>query len=79
MIVSKTIAERRKGSNPFKNTKKYIKMATKIAIIPTLYDKEAENFIKKADEAYRNKGSIDFSKQIEICNEIIKKSRLKLL
>jgi hypothetical protein len=53
-------------------------MATKIAIIPTLYGKEAENFIKKADEAYRNKGNIDFSKQIEICNEIIKKkSRLK--
>lgn len=38
--------------------------------IPELKGKEAEEFIRKANEA--NKGSVDWSKQMEDCNDLLK-------
>lgn len=38
-------------------------MALAISNIPILTGKVAENFVRKANEAEQNKGSIDFSEQ----------------
>ena len=51
-------------------------MALKIRSIPVLTGKSASNFIKKADEAYKNRHSIDFSKQMDIMKQILKKANL---
>lgn len=51
-------------------------MARKIRSVPVLHGKEADRFIKKADEALKLKGTIDFSKQARICQKIISKSKL---
>lgn len=48
------------------------------SIIPILTGKDAENFIKKAEESYKNRGSIDFSEQIKINKKILSKSKNKL-
>jgi len=44
--------------------------------IPELKGKEAEEFIRKADNA--KKGSIDWSKQMEDCKAILKKSEIPI-
>lgn len=43
-----------------------------MSYIPELKGKEAEEFIRKANEA--EKGSIDWSKQMEDCRKILEKS-----
>jgi hypothetical protein len=44
--------------------------------IPELKGKEAEEFIRKANEA--KKGSIDWSKQMEDCKKILEKSEIPI-
>ena len=41
-----------------------------------LIGKDALRFIKKANKAYRNKNTIDFSKEFRIIKKIIKKLKL---
>ena len=50
-------------------------MASKIANVPELRGKVAENFIKKADENLLKKGTVDFTIQIKDCEKILKKAR----
>lgn len=42
-----------------------------------LKGKDAYNFIKRANKAFKNKNSIDFSKEFNIMKRIINKSKLK--
>ena len=51
-------------------------MALEIKTIPTLRGKEAERFVKEADEAYRKRGKTDFSKQVKIARAILKKANM---
>jgi hypothetical protein len=51
-------------------------MAIPIKSVPTLKGKEAEIFVKKAQQAYNERGSIDFSKQVKIGREILKKAKI---
>lgn len=44
--------------------------------IPELKGKEAEEFIRKADEAM--KGSVEWSKQMEDCKKILEKSEIPI-
>ena len=50
-------------------------MAIAIKSIPTLKDKEAAAFVKKAEEAAANRGAIDFTKQIKDAQAILAKSK----
>lgn len=43
-----------------------------MSYIPELKGKEAEEFIRKADDA--KKGSVDWSKKMEDCKKILEKS-----
>jgi len=52
-------------------------MAIEIKTIPILYKEDAKKFIEKADKAYLNKGTIDFSKQIKSANNILEKAKMK--
>ena len=47
----------------------------KIKDIPILIDEVAERFIKKSKENFRNKGSIDFSKEYNNSMMILKRKR----
>ena len=47
-------------------------MATKIRLIPTLEGKTAKDFVEKADRNLSNKGTIDFSKQVNAVHKILK-------
>jgi len=49
-------------------------MATRIRQAPTLFGDSASNFNGQADESMKLKNTIDFSKQVKICCEILKKS-----
>lgn len=51
-------------------------MAIAISNIPVLKGKEAEDFIKKAQEAEAERGTIDFSQQRIIMQKILEKSEL---
>lgn len=51
-------------------------MALKIRSIPVLTGKVASDFIKKADEAYKNRNTVDFSKEMEVMKRILKKANL---
>lgn len=51
-------------------------MALEIKAIPTLKGKEAEHFVKEADKAYRNRGKIDFSKQVKVTRAILKRANM---
>lgn len=51
-------------------------MSLPISIIPTLTGKSADRFIKLADEAYKNRGTIDFTMQFKALNKILGKSTL---
>lgn len=52
-------------------------MAIAIKDIPTLKGKNARRFAEKADDVLKNKkGSIDFSKQIEITKKILANAKL---
>lgn len=52
-------------------------MALKIQTVPILTGKSAERFEEKARIAESQKGTIDLSKEIEICKKILEKSKIK--
>ena len=41
-----------------------------------LTGKSAERFVKQAEENFKNKGTIDFTKEAEAAREILKKAKL---
>lgn len=51
-------------------------MATKIKSVPRLTGKTADKFNKMADNALKNKGTLDFSKNIEIASKILAKAKI---
>lgn len=51
-------------------------MAMAINNIPVLKGKEAEEFIRKAKKAEKERGTIDFSKQRAIMKTILAKAKL---
>lgn len=52
-------------------------MATEIRNIPVLKDAQAANFVAKAEHAAkRDKGSIDFTKQVSIGKQILAKAKI---
>ena len=52
-------------------------MAIAIKSIPTLKDKEAAAFVKKAEQAVANRGTINFTKQIKDAQAILAKAKLR--
>lgn len=56
--------------------KKKTNMAKEIRSIPTLKGDLAQEFVRKADEALANKGSVDFSKQAAVTRSILRKAKL---
>lgn len=50
-------------------------MAIAIKSIPVLNDKVARAFIRKADANLAKKATIDFSKQVAIATEILRKAQ----
>jgi hypothetical protein len=50
-------------------------MATPIAVVPVLTGAAARRFDRKAAQASKRKGTMDFSKEIEMCKAIIAKAR----
>lgn len=51
-------------------------MAIAIKSIPVLRGKEADSFVKKADQTYaQEKGSIDFSTQVKTASKILTKAK----
>jgi len=52
-------------------------MAIAIKSIPTLRDKEAAAFVKKAEEAASNRGTVKFAKQVKDARAILAKSNLR--
>lgn len=51
-------------------------MAIPIKTIPILDGESAERFIKEAESNFEKSGTIDYSKQVEICKQILEKSDL---
>lgn len=51
-------------------------MAIAISNIPVLKGKEAEDFIKKAQEAERERGAIDFSQQRDTMRKILEEAQI---
>ncbi|KAA6346552.1 hypothetical protein EZS27_005943 [termite gut metagenome] len=51
-------------------------MAIPIKSVPTLKGKEAEIFVKKAQQAYNERGSIDLSKTTKAYQSILKKAKI---
>jgi hypothetical protein len=51
-------------------------MALEIKAIPTLRGKEAVRFLKAAEEAYKNRGKVDFSKEIQEARAILRKAKM---
>jgi len=56
-------------------TSKQILMAIAIKSIPTLTEKVAKTFIRKADAETKKRGSVDFSKQVSSANKILEKAK----
>jgi len=52
-------------------------MAIAIKSIPTLTEKVAQTFIRRADAATKKRGSQDFSKQVTSANKILEKAKMK--
>lgn len=52
------------------------KMAYYIKTIPTLTGEVAQRFNERAAEAEANRGSVDFSEQVEIARSILAKAHL---
>ncbi|OAV71811.1 hypothetical protein Barb4_00418 [Bacteroidales bacterium Barb4] len=57
-------------------TVKTNKMATPIRPIPVLKGKTAERFIKEANEAYKRKGTVDFSEHMENARKILATAKI---
>lgn len=51
-------------------------MARVIKSIPTLEDKAAKAFMKKARASEKKRGTIDFSRQYQMAHNILKKAKL---
>ncbi len=51
-------------------------MAIAISNIPVLKGKEAEDFVKKAQEAEKERGTIDFSRERVAMHKILEKAQL---
>ena len=51
-------------------------MAIAIKQIPVLTDKVASSFNKRADVAYSNKHTVDFSAQIKMAKAILEKAKI---
>ncbi|OAV67339.1 hypothetical protein Barb6_02363 [Bacteroidales bacterium Barb6] len=51
-------------------------MATPIRPIPVLKGKTAERFIKEANEAYKRKGTVDFSEHMENARKILATAKI---
>lgn len=51
-------------------------MAVEIKTIPSLHGEAAARFVEAADLALENRGSVDFSKQMEKARAILKRSKL---
>jgi len=58
------------------NNKKAQTMARYIKVIPTLKGEVAARFNEQAAEAENNRGSIDFSTQVEKARRILAKAKL---
>ena len=52
-------------------------MAIAIKSIPTLTEKVAQTFVRKATAAAKKRGSVDFTKQVSSANNILKKANMK--
>jgi hypothetical protein len=52
-------------------------MATPIAVVPVLTGEAARRFDRKAAQASKRKGTIDFSKEREMCKKIIAEARAR--
>jgi hypothetical protein len=52
-------------------------MAIAIKSIPTLENKAAQAFVKNADEALKNRGTVNFAQQVKTANSILAKAKLK--
>lgn len=51
-------------------------MSLPIRDIPVLTGKAAKEFKERAEEAYKNKGTVDYSKQFERTRIILKNAKL---
>jgi hypothetical protein len=51
-------------------------MALTIKSIPVLKEKEAENFVKKAEKAASKSSTVDFSKELKKAHDILKKAKM---
>ena len=49
-------------------------MAIAIKNIPILTDKSARKFVKNADNAANSRGTVDFTKQLQIAQDILAKA-----
>ena len=52
-------------------------MAIAIKSIPTLQNEQAAAFVKKAEQAAANRGTVKFAKQVKVTNAILAKSKLR--
>lgn len=52
-------------------------MAIAIKSIPTLKEKEAQIFNKKAEAAFSCRATVNFSKQVKSANTILQKAKLR--
>ena len=52
-------------------------MAIAIKSIPTLKEKEAKAFNKKAEATFSHRATVDFSKQVKSANVILHKAKLR--
>jgi hypothetical protein len=58
-------------------SKKQSAMAITIKSIPTLKEKEAKAFNKKAEVTFSHRATVDFSKQVKSANVILHKAKLR--
>ena len=52
-------------------------MAIAIKTVPVLNEKVAKRFVAEAEKSLQMRGSVNFSKQVEITNRILSKAELK--
>ncbi|MEQ9304936.1 MAG: hypothetical protein RJQ14_13590 [Marinoscillum sp.] len=52
-------------------------MAIAIKSIPTLENKAAQSFVKKAESSLKKRGTVDFSKQVKSASNILAKAQIK--
>ncbi|MHA8104824.1 hypothetical protein [Aquirufa nivalisilvae] len=52
-------------------------MAIAIKSVPILKDKVARKFVNNAEKALKLRGTVDFTKQVEITNRILAKANMR--